>query len=63
MYCSPELSVGYIGSIILWNPKTLRFVSQSTYKILPRNRVPYDSKPLDPGSFIRNKPEDVVDLS
>ena len=63
MYCGPDLSAGNKGSIILWNPKTLRFISQSTYKILPRNRTPYEWKPLDPGNFIRNKPEDNVDHS
>ena len=61
MYCGPDLSVGNKGSIIIWNPKTLRFISQSTYKILPRNRTPYDWKPLDPGSFIRSKPEENID--
>jgi len=57
MYCGPDLSAGNKGSIIIWNPKTLRFISQSTYKILPRNNIPYDWKPLDPGNFIRNKPD------
>ena len=63
MYCGPDLSAGNKGSIIIWNPKTLRFISQSTYKILPRNRTPYDWKPLDPGNFIRNKPDENIDHS
>ena len=61
MYCGPDLSVANKGSIILWNPKTLRFISQSTYRILPRNHVPYEWKPLDPGNFIRNKSDNNVD--
>jgi len=48
------------GSIIIWNSKTLRFISQSTYKILPRNNIPYDWKLLDPANFIRNKPENEI---
>ena len=60
MYCGPDLSAGNKGSIIIWNPKTLRFISQSTYKILPRNNTPYDWKPLDPGNFIRSNPQNDI---
>jgi len=61
MYCGPDLSAENKGSIIRWNPKTLRFVSQSTYKILPCNCISYDWKPLDPGNFIHSKPDNNVD--
>lgn len=51
MYCCPDLSAANKRSFILCNPNSLRFISQSTYKILPPNHIPYDWKPLDPGSL------------
>jgi len=37
MYCGPDLSVENKVSIIIWNPKTLRLISQSTYKIISKS--------------------------
>eukprot|EP01036_Dinobryon_divergens_P036448 gene36448-47456_t len=56
-YCSPDFSSP--GSIIVWDFNTKRFSSQCTYKILPRNQVPYAWRPLDPAiRQPRNPPPD-----
>lgn len=58
MYAGPDLS--HAGSIHIWNPKTLRWASMSTFKIL--SETPKDWLNPDPHTFPTTVPDINVSL-